>query len=141
MRTQGRTEDITGGDDALELIPVTARCPSRLREWIGLTDTVNPFSASVVWHTFGALANGVTVGYAGERLNVSVMGVQGGAQFRAANTPVRGTAVPSRLNNFAVDASYGLEVGSAGTLLLGASYLHGSAYCQGFPARTCRAQP
>ena len=107
----------------------------------GLTDTVNPFSASVVWHTFGALANGVTVGYAGERLNVSVMGVQGGAQFRTANTPVRGTAVPSRLNNFAVDASYGLEVDSAGTLLLGASYLHGSAFCQGFPVehfRSCR---
>ena len=30
----------------------------------GLTDTVNPFSASSVWHVFGGLANGVTVGYA-----------------------------------------------------------------------------
>ena len=99
----------------------------------GLTDTVNPFSASTVWHVFGGLANGVTVGYASEGLNLSVMGIQGGAQFRAANTPVNGTAVPGRLNNFAADANYSFELGSAATLLLGASYLHGTAYCQGFP--------
>ena len=42
------------------------------------------------------------------------MGIQGGAQFRAANTPVEGTAVPSRLNNFAVDAHYGFELSSIG---------------------------
>jgi len=99
----------------------------------GLTDTVNPFSASTVWHVFGGLANGVTVGYVNEGLNLSVMGIQGGAQFRAANTPVKGTAVPGRLNNFAADANYSFGLGSAGTLLLGGSYLHGTAYCQGFP--------
>ena len=99
----------------------------------GLTDTVNPFTASTVWHAFGALANGVTVGYAGDALDLSVMGVQGGAQFRAANAPVEGTAVPSRLNNLAVDAHHSLGLGSGDALLLGASYLHGSAYCQDFP--------
>ena len=99
----------------------------------GLTDTVNPFTASTVWHAFGGLANGVTAGYASEGLNLSVMGVQGGAQFRAVNTPVADTAVPSRTNNFAVDASYGFELTPVGTFLLGGSYLHGSAYCQGFP--------
>ena len=99
----------------------------------GLTDTVNPFTASTVWHAFGALANGATLGYAGDGLNLSVMGVQGGAQFRAANTPVEGTAVPSKLNNFAVDANYTFDLGSAETLLLGGSYLQGSAYCQDFP--------
>ena len=99
----------------------------------GLTDTVNPFSASTVWHAFGGLANGVTTGYANDGLNLSVMGIQGGAQFRAANTPVNGTAVPGRLNNFAADANYSFGLGSAATLLLGASYLHGTAYCQGFP--------
>ena len=99
----------------------------------GLTDTVNPFTASTVWHAFGGLANGVTAGYASEGLNLSVMGVQGGAQFRAVNTPVKDTAVPSRTNNFAADVSYGFELTPAGTFLLGGSYLHGSAYCQGFP--------
>ena len=99
----------------------------------GLGDTVNPFTASTVWHAFGALANGVVLGYAGERLRVSVTGIQGGAQFRAANTPVSGTAVPSRLNNFALDAHHELALGTADTLLLGASYLHGTAYCQDFP--------
>lgn len=99
----------------------------------GLTDTVNPFSGSALWHAFGALANGVTLGYAGERVNLTAMGVQGGAQFRAANAPVEETAVPSRLNNFAVDLNYSLDTDSLGTLLLGASYLHGTAFCQDFP--------
>ena len=99
----------------------------------GLTDTVNPFTASSVWHAFGGLANGWKLGYLGDGLNLSFMGVQGGAQFRAANTPVNGTAVPSKLNNFAVDANYTIELGSGGALLLGGSYLRGTAYCQEFP--------
>ena len=99
----------------------------------GLTDTVNPFTGSTVWHAFGGLANGLTEGYAGEGLNLSIMGVQGGAQFRAANTPVEGTAVPSKLNNLAVDAHYTFHLGSTETLLLGGSHLRGSAYCQGYP--------
>ncbi len=99
----------------------------------GLTDTVNPFSASTVWHVFGGLANGVIVGYANDGLNLSLMGIQGGAQYRAANTPVEGTAVPGRLNNFTADANYSFGLGPAATLLLGGSYQHGTAYCQGFP--------
>ena len=99
----------------------------------GLTDTVNPFSASNVRHAFGGLANGVTVGYASDGLNFSVMGVQGGAQFRAANMPVEGTAATSKLNNLAVDAHYDIDLGAEDSLLLGGSYLRGSAYCQDFP--------
>ena len=99
----------------------------------GLTDTVNPFTASTVWHAFGAMANGATVGYASDGLNVSIMAVQGGAQFRAANMPVHETAVPSKLNNLAVDANYTFKLGSTETLLLGGSHLLGSAYCQDYP--------
>ena len=96
----------------------------------GLTDTVNPFSASTVWHAFGGLANGVKAGYASDGLNLTFMGIQGGAQFRAANTPVKGTAVPGKVNNFAVDASHEFRLETVGTLLLGGSYQRGSAYCQ-----------
>ncbi len=101
----------------------------------GLTDTVNPFTASTGWHAFGGLANGATLSYAKDGLSLSLMGVQGGAQFRAANTPVERTGVPSKLNNLAVDASYEFGLGSRGTLLLGGSYLRGSAYCQDFPVQ------
>ena len=101
----------------------------------GLTDTVNPFTASTVWHAFGALANGGTVGYASDGLNVSVMAIQGGAQFRAANTPVDGTAVPSRLNNFAADVHYDFELGTGGSLVLGGSWIRGTAYCQDYPVQ------
>ena len=104
----------------------------------GLTDTVNPFSASTIWHVFGGLANGVIVGYANDGLSLSVMGIQGGAQYRAANTPVKGTAVPGRLNNVAADANYSFGLGQAATLLLGGSYQHGTAFCQGLPHRPLR---
>ncbi len=101
----------------------------------GLTDTVSPFTASIVWHAFGGLANGVRVGYSQDGLNLALMGIQGGAQFRAANTPVKGTAVPGLLNNFAVDANYKLRLSREASLFLGASYQLGSAYCQDYPVQ------
>ena len=100
----------------------------------GLMDTYNPFTASTVWHAFGGLAYGLQGGYYGEGVSVRAMAVQGGAQFRAANVPVDGSNVPSKLNNYAIDASYQFPVaGSRGVGLLGASYIKGSAYCQAFP--------
>ena len=60
------------------------------------------------------------------------MAVQGGAQFRNANTSVNGSAVPSKLNNFALDANYTFEFDDDSSLLAGLSYQHGSAYCQDY---------
>lgn len=99
----------------------------------GLTDTVSPFTASTVWHAFGGLANGVKLGYLGDGLNVRLMGVQGGAQFRAANMPVDDSGVPSKLNNYAIDLSYSLATGDDSSLLMGGSWLKGSPYCQEYP--------
>ena len=99
----------------------------------GLTDTVSPFSASTVWHAFGGLANGLQGGYSSGGLNASLMAVQGGAQFRGANTPVDGTNVPSKLNNLAIDASYTWNLADTARLRTGASYERGSSYCQPFP--------
>ncbi|MBI2070401.1 MAG: hypothetical protein HYT79_07325 [Elusimicrobia bacterium] len=99
----------------------------------GLTDTVNPFTASTVWHAFGGLANGVTLGFLKNGLRLSFMGVEGGAQFRSNNTSVAGTAVPSRLDNFSADANYTHEFDKKTSLLVGTSYQRGSAYCQDFP--------
>ncbi len=101
----------------------------------GLTDTPNPFTASTVWHAFGGLAYGLNVGYNSEALSIRVMGVQGGAQFRAANVPVDDSNVPSRLNNIAVDLSYTIGLTSETKFSIGSSYLRGSAYCQDFPVQ------
>ena len=101
----------------------------------GLTDTVNPFSASSVWHAFGGLAYGANLGYLNDGLSANLMGVQGGAQFRAANVPVNDSNVPSKLNNYALDVNYTSDVTGRLDLLLGASYLKGSAYCQDFPVQ------
>lgn len=99
----------------------------------GLQDTVSPFTNSSTWHAFAPLAYGGQVGFLKDGLSLRAMAVLGGAQFRGANTPVDGTAVPSKLNNFAIDGSYTLDLADEGSVMLGASYLHGSAYCQGYP--------
>lgn len=98
----------------------------------GLTDTVNPFTSSSVWHAFAGLAYGAQLGYDNGDLGVTLMAVQGGAQFRSINTPIQNTNVPSRLNNFVANIDYTFHL-DCGEWLFGASYLHGSAYCQGFP--------
>ncbi len=99
----------------------------------GLTDTVNPFTASTVWHAFGGLAYAINGGYSAHGWDVSLMGVQGGAQFRSHNTPVDGSNVPSKLNNFVIDVRRTTTLDGGGSLMLGASYTRGSAYVQSFP--------
>lgn len=99
----------------------------------GLQDTVSPFTNSTNWHAFAPLAFGGQAGYYDGNFSVRAMAIEGGAQFRSANTPVDGTAIPSKLNNFAVDGSYTLDIGTRDALRVGASYIHGSAYCQGYP--------
>lgn len=96
----------------------------------GWNDTVSPFTNSTSWHSFAGLAYGGLIGYANENLHLRAMAIQGGAQFRNANTPVEGTNVPSKLNNFAADASYTFAFESGVNLMLGASYQYGSSYCQ-----------
>ena len=99
----------------------------------GLNDTVSPFTNSTSWHSFAGLAYGAQLGYVDDNWLIRAMAVQGGAQFRAANAPVEGTEVPSRLNSFAVDANYTFHLDGADQLMLGASYEHGSPYCQTYP--------
>ncbi len=99
----------------------------------GLMDTVSPFTASTVWHAFGPLAYSGIIGIDMAGFNASVTAIQGGAQFRSANVPVKGTNVPSRINNFAADISYSHEIMNRSNIMVGASYIKGSAYNQEFP--------
>ena len=101
----------------------------------GNQDSVSPFTNSTMWHAFAGLGYGAMVGVDAGGFNASFTAVQGGAQFRALHMPVEDTNVPSRLNNFVVDASYTIDIGEASTVQLGASYEGGSAYCQGFPVQ------
>ena len=99
----------------------------------GQTSSVSPFSSSTMWHAFGGLGYGALIGFEKSGFNASFMLVQGGAQFRALNTPVESTSVPSRLNNFVADANYTFKLGSETQFKVGGSYVHGSAYCHSFP--------
>lgn len=100
----------------------------------GQTGSVNPFTNSTMWHAFGGLGYGAQIGFKKWDLNASIMFVQGGAQFRAMNTPVGdSTNVPSKLNNFTADLNYNIIFKKGVEFLLGGSYLHGSAYNQDYP--------
>jgi hypothetical protein len=100
----------------------------------GQMGSVSPFTNSTMWHAFGGLGYGAQIGFKKENLHAKFMAVQGGAQFRAMHTPVGdGTSVPSKINNFVADVNYEFDFLDDFNLLLGASYLHGSAYVQDFP--------
>lgn len=98
----------------------------------GLNDTVSPFTNSTNWHSFAGLAYGGLVGYSKDNLHLRAMVIQGGAQFRNANSPVKGTNVPSLINNYALDANIDIKVSENATLNIGASYQYGSSYCQSY---------
>lgn len=100
----------------------------------GQTGTVSPFTNSTMWHSFGGLGYGAQIGFKKWNLHATFMAIQGGAQFRAMNTPVGdSTNIPSKLNNFVADISYSLKIGKDIEFVFGGSYLHGSAYCHEFP--------
>lgn len=101
----------------------------------GQTGSVSPFTNTTMWHAFGGLGYGAQIGFKKGGLHAKFMAVQGGAQFRAMNTPVGedATNVPSKINNYVADLNYSFNVGSNINLLVGASYLKGSGYCQDFP--------
>ncbi|MCB0624935.1 MAG: hypothetical protein KDC43_13730 [Saprospiraceae bacterium] len=99
----------------------------------GQTNSVSPFTSSTMWHAFGGLGYGAMATFDKAGFKVSVMAVQGGAQFRALNAPVEGTDVPSRLNNFVADANYTAQIAGKAALKVGVSYVKGSGYCQDWP--------
>ncbi|MBS0253677.1 MAG: hypothetical protein JSS36_00325 [Proteobacteria bacterium] len=98
----------------------------------GQNDSVNPYTNSTSWHAFGGLANEAVVGYYAHGVHIRAAAIEGGAQFRAVNSVVNGTNVPSLVNNYAFDANYTATFGG-GSLRLGASYEHGSSYCTNYP--------
>lgn len=99
----------------------------------GFTGSVNPFTNSTLWHAFGGLGYGAQVSYLTDSFHATFMAVQGGSQFRALTTAVNGSNVPSQLNNFVADVNYNFDLKENVNVFLGASYMHGSAYCHEFP--------
>ncbi|MFK7846757.1 MAG: hypothetical protein AB8G77_15760 [Rhodothermales bacterium] len=99
----------------------------------GYQGSVSPFTNSTMWHAFAGLGFGGMVGVNLGGFNGSFTAIQGGAQFRALHVPVEGTTVPSRLNNFAFDGNYTLNLGQGTSVQAGASFVRGTSYCQGFP--------
>lgn len=108
----------------------------------GQMGTVSPFTNSTMWHAFGGLGYGAQVSFKKWNIHATFMGVQGGSQFRAMNTPVGdSTNVPSKMNNFVADLNYTIKKDGVFEAVIGGSYLHGSAYCHEFPVFHFEACP
>jgi hypothetical protein len=101
----------------------------------GQQGSVNPFTNSTMWHAFAPLTYGAQLGVKTKNFNAVIMAVQGGAQFRSANTSVAGTNVPSRINNGIADINYTFNFGEKSKLKIGGSYILGCAYCLEFPVQ------
>lgn len=89
----------------------------------GDMSTLSPFTQSVVWHYFAALAEGVGVGYYDHGLHATLAGINGGRGIRVADSVSRG-----KINNFAANLSYTLGNTDRGMLTLGLGYLHGTIF-------------
>lgn len=95
----------------------------------GLADTLNPFSPNTVGHIMSGLAFGTTVGFYKCGWDLAFMAIQGGQQFRAANS---GRATPNKIENFAARASYEFDVREAHARV-GGSYQKATAFCHAYP--------
>jgi hypothetical protein len=90
--------------------------------------TLSPFTQSVVWHYFGALGEGMGVGYADEMVEASLMGVNGGRGIRAVDSEEKG-----KLNNLAANALFKFALSEEILMRFGGGFLLGTIYDGAFP--------
>jgi hypothetical protein len=85
--------------------------------------TLSPFTQSVVWHYFGALAEGAGVGYTRGGFNATVTALNGGRGIRVVDSPSQGD-----MDNFAANIVHTFQLTDCLQFQLGAGYLHGTIY-------------
>lgn len=93
--------------------------------------TLSPFTQSVPFQYFAALAEGVGVGYANKGLSAQVMGINGGRGVRVVDSEEIG-----HINNFAANIRYDWEVTPDFAVGIGGGYLHGTLYDTAVPQIT-----
>lgn len=84
--------------------------------------TLSPFSQSMVWHYFGALHEGVGIGYNNHGWDLSVAALNGGRGIRVADSEAKG-----KLNNLAANATWS-RLTQDGSIVVGAGFLLGTIY-------------
>lgn len=90
--------------------------------------TLSPFTQSVVWHYFAPLGEGIGAGYAGEAVELTLMGVNGGRQIRLADSEEKG-----KLNNLAANTLFTIIEDEGLLFRCGGGYLLGTIYDGTFP--------
>jgi len=84
--------------------------------------TLSPFTQSVPWHYFGALAEGAGIGYYGNGFHAVVSALNGSRGIRVSDSDEKG-----HLNNFAANLSY-QRASETLSYRFGGGYLHGTIY-------------
>ena len=90
--------------------------------------TLSPFTQSVTWHYFAALAEGVGIGYHDPTWDVTLAAINGGRGIRLNDSPERG-----KLNNMAANVTWHRGNSPDRRLSLGTGLLLGTIY-DGFVA-------
>jgi len=90
--------------------------------------TLSPFTQAVPWHYFGALGEGIGVGYSSEVVDLTLMGVNGGRGIRVADSESKG-----KLNNLAANALVTFAVDDQRLVRFGGGFLLGTIYDGTFP--------
>lgn len=90
--------------------------------------TLSPFTQSVTWHYFAALAEGIGIGYHDQAWDISLAAINGGRGIRLNDSTERG-----KLNNLAANALWKRGTSGGNRLQLGMGFLLGTIY-DGFTA-------
>lgn len=85
--------------------------------------TLSPFTQAVPWHYFGALAEGVGVGYSNGYVHINAAAINGGRSIRVADSEGVGD-----LENFTVNSRVVFPISRDAALTVGAGYLHSTIY-------------
>ena len=85
--------------------------------------TLSPFTQSVTWHYFAALAEGLGVGYHDNQWDITVAAINGGRGIRLNDSPERG-----KLNNLAANATWHRGNRPDQRVSLGTGFLLGTIY-------------
>ncbi len=85
--------------------------------------TLSPFTQSVTWHYFAALAEGVGLGYHDHQWDLTAAAINGGRGIRLNDSPERG-----KLNNLAANATWHAGDSPTHSVQLGVGFLLGTIY-------------
>lgn len=102
----------------------------KFRTPFGDISTYSPFTQNMLFHYFGGLGQGLSIGYHNQQFNIVISALQGGPQQRVVNSG----GEDGKVDNYALNADYTILMKKL-HMKFGMGYLGGTTYCGGFPIK------